>query len=275
MICRLLLILTVLGGVVPAATLDFTRAYPLLASYKSTGQYNLGGLDTWNGQPVTLTNMPDYQNRLLSATFNLYRDATALNIMYIQITDVVTTRGAYWSGPAFNNVTLTGMRVVNTDPVPVLGFSNAFANPGQLLAYGGSTESTQPLETTPGYQLDSTANSFWIHTSNPAAVNGFTSLGGIYGTSRIRGGGIFQLTFAPYINVQGFSFQSWNVQSQYGDGNQFITAALVPEPSTYCVTGCSLVLLGITLKKRRQDAAAKGLICRAIAFMPLRASARS
>jgi hypothetical protein len=243
MIPRLLASLTLLGWAslqAQASTLDVS-GYPLLATFKSQGQYDLSGLGTWNGEPVTPTNMPSADNRYLAATFNFYGNPTALNVMYVQVSDVITTLGANWFGLAFTDVTLTGVRVTNTDPVPVLGFSNSFANPGQVLAYGGATESTQPLQTTPGYQLDSSANSFWIHTSQQDAFDGFTSLTGIYGATRIRGGGLFQLTFAPYINVSGFSYSNWSVAAEYGDSNQFVAASLVPEPST-CLPIASILL---------------------------------
>lgn len=222
-------------------------AYPYqpLATFRSDGQYNLVGLGTWDGQPVSKTNMPDYYQRELAATFNFYVDPAALNVLYVQVANVLTTQNTYWLGQSFTNVTLTGLRVTDTDPVMVQGFSNSFANPGQVRAYdpGSGMEATEVLEMTPGHQLNSGINSFSISTSTPGGYNGFTSLVGITGASRIRGGGVFQLTFAPYINVAGFNFSGWNVAAEYGDANQFIDAPpapLVPEPASLgLLTGVS------------------------------------
>ena len=98
------------------------------------------------------------------------------------------------------------------------------------------------MQTTPGYTLTSTSNEFWIHTTS-AADYGFTSLGNIQNANRIRGGGVFQLTFAPYIDVDGFDFDLWNVQAAYGNNNQFISAQLTPEPSAYLLIVAGLLLL--------------------------------
>src|SRR4051794_24280524 len=165
-----------------AATIDLS-SYPLLASFHSDGQYDLSGANTWNGQPVSPTNMPRFQQRELSERFNFFGDSMALNVMYVQVTDVSTTNGASWFGTAFDNVTLTGIRESNTDPVTVLGFSNAFANPGQILASGGPrSEVSSPLQTTPGYTLTQGSNQFWISTVNGADY-GFTSLVNITGAN--------------------------------------------------------------------------------------------
>lgn len=210
--------------------------YAELGSFASTGLYNLAGLGTWNGQPVTESNMPSDGNRTLLSTVNFFAQPTSKNILFVQVTNVATTFGASWFGIAFNNVTQTGVRVsfatMGNVSLGSPSFSNDFANPDETRAFGGATESTEPLTTTPGYGLtEGGQNQFLIQTIN-GADNGFTSLGGIHGASRIRGGGIFELTFGPDVDVfHDVDFASSTVESQYGTGNQYILAVPVPEPA--------------------------------------------
>ena len=56
---------------IPLSTIQFDSS-TLKASLESSGLYNLIGLGTWNGQPVSPTNMPDHDQRLLVADINLY-----------------------------------------------------------------------------------------------------------------------------------------------------------------------------------------------------------
>jgi hypothetical protein len=201
----------------------------LKASYGSVGLYNLVGLGTWNGQPVSPTNMPDDAQRLLAATINFYVLPGASNVMYMQVTDVLTTTGAYWFGTAFDDVTQTGVQIAFPDPSILsleVSYSGAYANPGEVLADGTSgTEIDTPLTSTPGFTMDAPLNStLLIHTVSGAA-NGFTSLFNITGTTRIRGGGVFQLTFDPTVDLTQLDFSKLQVESEYGLENQFILAS--------------------------------------------------
>jgi hypothetical protein len=199
----------------------------LRLAVKSVGLYNLIGLGLWNGQPVSPTNTPSDDNRLLEADINLFVSASAVNILYVQVTNVVTTLGAFWSGTAFDNVTQTGVRITFPDQSPFsqeVTFSGNFANPNEILADGTSgTEIAIPLSNTPGFAIAVTPPTLLIQTTN-GANNGFTSLGGIYGATRIRGGGVFQLTFAPSADLTKVDFSKVLVESEYGLANQFITA---------------------------------------------------
>ena len=210
----------------------------LEASFGSVGLYNLVGLGTWNGQPVSPTNMPDDAQRLLAATINFYILPGANNVMYVQVTDVLTTTGAYWFGTAFDDVTQTGVQITFRDPTILslgVSYSGAYANPGEVLADGTSgQEIDTPLSSTPGFTMDPPLNStLLIHTSTGAA-NGFTSLYNIVGTTRIRGGGVFQITFDPTIDLTQLDFSKLQVESEYGLANQFILASnpvpLVTQP---------------------------------------------
>ena len=135
-------------------TLD---SYTLGVSLRSDGQYNLDGLSTWNSEPVSEENCPNYAQRRLQATVNLYVDPNHTNVLYIQITDVSTTSGARWSGWNSRNVTQTGIRMNLPDinALDLIGsqveFSSNYANPGQVRL---SDEEDEDLYNTPGYQLE-------------------------------------------------------------------------------------------------------------------------
>jgi hypothetical protein len=215
--------------------IDFSRDN-LVASFRVDGLYNLVGLGTWNGQPVSPTNMPSDDNRRLASTINFYVLPSDKNILYVQVTDVLTTIGAWWTGTAFTNVTQTGVRFTlplkNTHRVinSIDSFSIDFANPSETLVIGAhhgtnssNTEVTEPLSSTPGYTINVSPNGeFLIQTTNGAEY-GFTSLGGIFGATRIRGGGVFQITFDHSLNLSHrIDFSSMVTEAQYGVGNQYI-----------------------------------------------------
>lgn len=247
-----------------AETFD-PAAYKFIASYHSQGLYNLGGIGTWNGAPVGPGNMPSDDNRLLSSDISFYTDTNASTNIYVQVHNVTTTIGAWWSGTAFDNVTLTGIELApagTTLPgLTNVTFSSNFANIGQVRAYGGNPELTEALTTTPGYALVDNGGSYLIRTE-VGAYNGMTSLGNIYGTSRIRGGGVFQLSFAQGFDLSTIDFSGIQVNTRYGADNQYIGSnmtaynplpAAVPEPSqgitlALCIGG--LTGLVVTSKRR-------------------------
>jgi hypothetical protein len=217
------------------AQIDFSRE-DLVASFRIDGLYNLIGLGTWNGQPVSPTNMPSDNNRRLACTVNFYVLPSDKNILYIQVTDVLTTIGAFWFGTAFTNVTQTGVlftlplknknKIINS----IDSFSIDFANPGETLIIGahhdtnsGETEVAEPLESTPGYIINVSLNGeFLIQTMNGAEY-GFTSLCCIFGATRIRGGGVFQIIFDHSLNLaHTVNFSLMTAEAQYGMGNQYI-----------------------------------------------------
>jgi hypothetical protein len=180
--------------------------------------------------------MPSDDNRRLASTINFYVLPSDKNILYVQVTDVLTTIGAWWTGTAFTNVTQTGVRFTlplkNTHRVinSIDSFSIDFANPSETLVIGAhhgtnssNTEVTEPLSSTPGYTINVSPNGeFLIQTTNGAEY-GFTSLGGIFGATRIRGGGVFQITFDHSLNLSHrIDFSSMVTEAQYGVGNQYI-----------------------------------------------------
>lgn len=213
----------------------------LVESYHSAGLYNLVGLDTWNGAPLGPGNMPNSSQRELDATISLYIRSAAKNELYVQVTDVVTTLGAYWFGAAFENVTQAGVRLEFPSLPGSASLNLDYANSGEILADGLSgSEVTTPLNSTPGYKLNQSAGAIDIVTINGAEY-GFTSLTGIYGAQRIRGGGIFLLVFDPSIDVStALDFSGEHIFSLYGRGgsNQSIEAfSEVPEPASSLLLG--------------------------------------
>ena len=215
----------------------------LLGSYQSNGVYNLNGLGSWNGQPVADSNRPSDLQAQLAATISFYASRSDQNVLFVQVADVITTNGSWWSGLAFDNVSQTGIdfSLPSNKSLGSPGFSDQYANPNEALFTGNYTE-TVPLSTTPGYILDVLGpNTYSIHTSNGAEY-AFGTWGYVNGVHRIEGGGVFELVFPENINVLAhIDFSSADVESVYGQGNQLIPAiwqgpdgppSAVPEPSS-------------------------------------------
>lgn len=227
-----------------AGTITFENS-TLLASFETNGQVMWDNSWIWNGQPRGPGNNPTDAQLTLQATINLYAQQSAPNVLYVQITNVSTTTGAYWFGSAFDAVTETGVELngpffASSGPVT---FSSSFANPGEVLAYGGSTESTTPLTDTPGYQLLVLSGDSILIDTTDGASDGFTSLCCIQDASRIRGGGVFQLTFGQSVSLfDDLQPRTVSVASQYGAGRQYIEAARVPEPGILALLAAALLM---------------------------------
>jgi hypothetical protein len=230
---------TNLSATAPEA-LPFTTS-DLVASFRVDGVYNLVGLGTWNGQPVTDTNRPTDFQAQLAATLNFFVPGATPNALYIQVSDVITTNNSTWWGTAFTNVTQTGVRFTLPSNVPDLAssatFSSAFANPSEELLVPGaacSDMTVQPLSDTPGYTLDLTGDgAFLINTASDIAEYGFVNFYCVWGgpvATRIRNGGIFQLTFPEGSNLRdAVAFNAMVASAEYGAGNQFIEGVR-PQP---------------------------------------------
>lgn len=255
MITKVLTLCAVLlaASVASAGVIDFSQ-YQQVGSYTSEGLYDLSGLGSWNGQPVSPTNKPSDHNRQLSATWNLFVNPAAHNELFIQVTDVITTNGAWWVGLAFENVSLTGLRF--TLPHTELGtpsLNSGYANAGELL-FTGNHEETIPLLTTPGYMLSALGgDTFSIHTASGADY-AFGTWGYVDNAHRIMGGGVFDLTFDPGVDLLlSVYFPGVKLDSIYGVGNQYIAAEWqppdteVPEPGTLCL----MLLAGACLALRK------------------------
>jgi hypothetical protein len=231
----------------------------LVGSYRSDGVYNLVGLGTWNGQPVSQTNRPTDFQAQLATTLNFYELAQNPNDLFLQVTGVVTTNGSYWSGLAFNDVSLTGIQFSLPTPskssfgTPT--FSGQYANLGQV-QFTGNGSMTVPLSDTPGYTLDALGNqTFFIHTVN-GAENAFGTWGYVYGATRIMGGGVFELNFPGNLgSLSDVNFRAADVESVYGASNQFIPAVWegpVNTPEPYLILPLAVGFLGLIGFRRQR-----------------------
>jgi hypothetical protein len=224
----------------------------LVGSYESSGLYNLVGIGTWDGAPLSPTNYPSDANRELEANINLFVSTTSPNDLFVQVQSVTTTVGAYWFGTAFDDVTQTGIQMIFPASFGAATLDSGFANPGETLADGTSgTEVDSPLTTTPGYTLMNLIDDYTIVTTS-GAEDGFTSLGNITGAERIQGGGLFELQFSPSVDLLNVDFSKVVVFSLYGDGgaNQSIEAVNTPEPSSGPLLAGLLAVLSFCSRKR-------------------------
>jgi hypothetical protein len=237
----------------------------LLGSYQSDGLYNLNGLGTWNGQPIGPNNTPTDAQLELASTINFYTFPTDPNVLYVQVTGVVTTQFGYASGVAFDNITQTGIQFTlpslggGTLGTPALSLN--FANSGQQLVFAPPDYSSEPLATTPGFGLIASGPNQLLIQTLSGSSDGFINTGwGVYGTeSRIEGGGVFQLTFSTGTDVsQDIDFNNATVEAQYGSGSQYILATLAPEPSVLaliCFGAAAMLGFVVRFPSRRLPAA--------------------
>jgi hypothetical protein len=239
-----------------ADVIDFSDLhYVSRGTFASSGLVDWDDGWTWNGAPRSDTNEPTDAQLRLKATVNFLIDPSQRNQLFVQLTDVVTTQGASWFNDAFDAVTQTGIRLTLpffSDHRPTLDAS--FANPGQVSACCSFPEQVTPLSITPGYRLDFDGASLLIHTINGSDL-GFTSLGNIRNATRIRGGGVFALTFDDDVNLLPASlWKDLLIENEYGAGRQYIDAVRqrgrpVAEPGTLTLLSLSAVFF---LRRRRR-----------------------
>jgi len=119
---------------------------------------------------------------------------------------------------------LKNKRLLTTPPALI----SDYANPGQVLADGtGGSEIVTPLLATPGYAVALSPNNVVLIQTQNSAEYGFTSLGGIYGAIRIRGGGVFRLSFPESFNANQIDEDGIVVEAQYGAGTQYIQGTVI------------------------------------------------
>lgn len=193
------------AGPVLATTLVFDPAHRV-ASAETRGLLPFGSW-TWNGQPVSESNRPTDEQRAIETHWNFYVDPAQSNALFVQVEHVQDTRFGFITGSIFQDVALTGIEF----ELPTLGgsvlsgpaFSNQFANLGQALngrPSSGDPAVSVPLDTTPGWELSVTGTqSYQIATADIGfAMSHFEN---VYGTTRINGGGVFQLVFGDSVDL--------------------------------------------------------------------------
>lgn len=241
--------LAVASGVVPlglcATTITFDPR-DLVATIHTQGQYDNVGLGTWNGQPVSEDNRPTADQNQLTADWNLYVPSGNKNQLFIEVLNVQDTRWGTIFGSVFEKVTLTGFDF----SLPVRGnpnllsatFSSEWARPGQVLdGRASSSDPVQqvPLINTPGWALSSLESTTSSKVDGSISVNnigyGLSHFTNIYGTTRIVGGGVFQLVFDPGIDlISAVDFRRMSFQAVHGFGayvgNGSVDFAIRPDP---------------------------------------------
>jgi len=251
---------------VSAAVLDVSEL-TLVSTFEADSLFNLAGVDSWNGAPLSPANQPPSIVLPLESDINLYVRNAETNKLYVVVTNVVSTVGATWFGTAFVNVTQSGAML----SLPLLsggflggtpGISGAFAIAGQTLLSPPNV--ITPIDRTDGYEVNSVADEFLIKTIDPDADMGFVGNNFIFidSASRLRNGGVFELSFDPAVNLLDIiDYGAMALQTRYGNGSQYIQGlqtfaylqpqqgggagpgnAAVPEPSTWV-----LLTLGLSL----------------------------
>jgi hypothetical protein len=264
-LCQLgLLTFAICGATGPtsvAATLDVS-SLTLMAVIQTRGEYDNAGLGTWNGQPLSPSNQPSYEQDQLSATLSFYIDPKHENDLYLTVTNVYDTQYGSIYGSPFGYVALTGVdfsfnRAHGKLAEAILSTDNAL--PGEELANGGSNGTNVPLTSIPNWDLSAyTSNGrnskYSIDTSsNNYALTHFSS---VYDATRIYGGAAFEFEFAPKIDLfRAIDFDSLNAETVFGmgmytgDGELTYVRPLgpsVPELPTWLAIGIGFFVLGLT-----------------------------
>jgi uncharacterized membrane protein YgcG len=218
------------------ATVIDTNSLILVASVATRGQYDNAQLTTWNGQPLSSTNHPTFDEDQLSAIWDFYVDPAAPNTLYIVATNVYDTQFGFIFGAPFDLVALTGFEFsLPIQTSSYAQFSNQFAIPGEALL-GPVAGTSLLLDTTPGWNLISVSGlpNEATYSIEASSVNdAFTHFSSVFGETRIYGGGVFQLTFAPKVNFLDTDFAALTVTASNGMGAYVETPAPTSCSATY------------------------------------------
>lgn len=225
--------------------------FNLVASVSTYGEYDNAGLATWNGQPLSPQNQPSAEQDQLSATWNFYVNPTANNQLFVSVGNVLDTDYGTIFGAPFIYVALTGFTFTlaprGSANLANPTYSGAYALPGETLLgnpIGSFTPGT--LTSTPGWNLNSTSPNQYSFAASDVGY-AFTHFSSVTGTSRIFGGGVFDLTFDSSVDllndVEWTQLQAGasNGMGMYTEPGSLIYAA--PEPSILELLAIGGVLL--------------------------------
>jgi hypothetical protein len=216
-----------------------------VALYHIEGLYDMVGLGTWNGQPVSDSNQPSPSIRRLAADVSFYRDSENARGLWITVTGIVTTQGANWSGPPSRDIQLTGIGIdfsAGSGPSFATNLDGGFALDGQrILTSSGST----PADSTPGYALSTSGSTSWIRCASGTDF-AMTNFSWVSGYTVLTGSAVFQVAVDQPISA--IDWQGTSLRGRFGLDHQFIEAELVPGPS-----GAVLLLSVVGQGRRRRS----------------------
>ena len=216
-----------------------------IATYQIEGLYDMVGLGSWNGQPVSETNQPSIWIRRLAANVSIYSDTNQSDRLWITVTNIITTQGAYWFGSPAYDVQLTGLgfqfNTPSTSAAVGTSYSGDFALAGQsILTQAGGT----PTDITPGYAMNVIGGTTWVRCANGTNY-GMTNFGGVTGLTVLTGSAVFQLDLDQ--PVSSIDWSATSLVGRFGVDHQFVQAALVPTPGVLAL----LALVGGVPRRRR------------------------
>jgi hypothetical protein len=222
-----------------------------VATVNTLGAYDNAGLNFWNGQPISPTNMPTPEEDQLSAIWSFYVDPIDRNTLYILVSNVLDPNFGFITGTPFFLTALTGFQFALPVASPSYAtFSGGFAVQGQTLV--GPTGNSTPVDTTPGWHLSSvtgpTTQATYVINSASAqtASYAFTHYASVTGDIRILNGGVFQLPFDPTVNLLNADFADLTASASNGMGAYVEAGTLVfpvstPEPASLVLLFSSLI----------------------------------
>lgn len=218
------------------------RSADLMAKYQIEGLYDMVGLGTWNGQPVSETNQPSLEQRRLAADVSLYSDPSRTDRLWITVTGIVTTQGAWWWGSPARDVQLTGigLRFVSENLlVSGTSMSGDYALVGQrILTEAGSVET----DLTPGYTMNVVNGITQIQCANGTDY-GMTNFGWVRGLTVLTNSAVFQVTLDRAVS--SITWASTAVTGRFGVDHQLVSATLVPGP------GPMVLIAALAVRRRR------------------------
>jgi hypothetical protein len=232
----------------------------LVATVHTRGQYDNAQLGTWNGQPLSPTNQPTFDEDQLSADWSFYVDPASTNTLYILASNVLDTQYGFIFGSPFDLVALTGFEfslpISHFSGNSSVAFSNQFAVAGEELL-GPISGQSATLTSTPGWSLTGVSGpinqpSFDISTSS--VDDAFTHFSSVFGETRIFGGGVFQFSFDPSVNLfENTDFDTLTASASNGLGAYIedgtLTFPTIPEPGSGIIVLTSLLALALALRR--------------------------